>query len=181
MWFWRIAQIGFYQFFCKCTSPKNLWQNFNIKPFENISPLNIKQISAVCTTQDNSATFLFAYAADFDPTTYGLVSRTIGSYVTANLPTGQTLANVLTDLTTEMDIKYTNVAKLVFHLKKNYLLLVFYSKNCFSALVLRNNFWKALYFKWFYHKLCYRSTRCNFGSKWSSGFYCTSDYSGKDK
>ncbi|CDH93371.1 EGF-like domain-containing protein [Caenorhabditis elegans] len=65
---------------------------------------------AVCTTQDNSATFLFAYAADFDPTTYGLVSRTIGSYVTANLPTGQTLANVLTDLTTEMDIKYTNVA-----------------------------------------------------------------------
>ncbi|ULT92901.1 hypothetical protein L3Y34_002825 [Caenorhabditis briggsae] len=63
---------------------------------------------STCPYTQNYATFLFAYAADFNPTTYGMVSRTIGNLVKKNFPNNQTLANKLIDLEQPQNIKYTN-------------------------------------------------------------------------
>ncbi|KAF1755583.1 hypothetical protein GCK72_012033 [Caenorhabditis remanei] len=65
--------------------------------------------SAQCTYDKNYATFLFAYASDFDPNTYGLVEHTIGNMVTNYFPNKQILANKLIDMATPQDIKYTNL------------------------------------------------------------------------
>ncbi|EFP03819.1 hypothetical protein CRE_28693 [Caenorhabditis remanei] len=71
-------------------------------------PTQIK-ISAQCSYNKTYATFLFAYATDFDTTTYGLVKTTIGNMVTNYFPNKQILANKLIDMATPQDIKYTNL------------------------------------------------------------------------
>ncbi|PIC31180.1 hypothetical protein B9Z55_011956 [Caenorhabditis nigoni] len=63
---------------------------------------------STCPYTQNYATFLFAYAADFNPTTYGMVSRTIGNLIKKNFPNNQILANKLIDMEQPQNISYTN-------------------------------------------------------------------------
>ncbi|EGT52337.1 hypothetical protein CAEBREN_00115 [Caenorhabditis brenneri] len=66
---------------------------------------------AVCSPLKNYATFLFAYATDFDPSTYGILYKTIGNQLTnLNISTNQFYANGFFDSKTPkaMPINYTS-------------------------------------------------------------------------